>query len=401
LAVLGSDPGSTSTSDAATMAQLRPLLQAAFGEMGYPAGTRYSATPGSSGSLSFEEWATWLWRSSREGAPEGSLHALESLLHDNQVPMLRVAAMWGLNIDSTIELGSGLSLRRLVDVPSSGARDSFVGAKASTFPALRTPQLATALVHQFNHSPLFVAPGSSPKPFTWDDKHLLSDIIVVLTFVAERPLIRVAEWYQVDRQVPVLGHGFGWGASYGDNRITYEVEPTPLAHEAATSLIQGFLTLSQPSRLRLLVTARRLNLSYLRELFSDTAIELGIALESLLSQRDDPQDSLTYRLALRAALLQGGTLAQRRETASFVSRLYGIRSAAAHGSADIDGHWRGQDKVSVSGTSYTSSELEAVLTEGRHLVARLAVRLMEAGDFPSYKDLALSGGMDALEALTP
>jgi Apea-like HEPN len=77
------------------------------------------------------------------------------------------------------------------------------------------------------------------------------------------------------------------------------------------------------------VALDRLNLARRRRSPGDKAIDAGICLEALLG--DDSPQELTYKLRLRAALLLGTTLDERRKIRDDVRDLYDLRSSVVHG----------------------------------------------------------------------
>ncbi len=296
--------------------------------------------------------------------------------------------MWGLHPDRPIQLSDELTLTPLTNLRPSSARNTLLEAD-SVKPALtQQPRPRAAIVHKFVHRPLYFRDGETAAPFTWDDKHFLSDLCLVLTLLKDSPVVRVAEWYQADTSVPVVGIDSGWAGSFAEPRITQEIAPQSYDEELARKIISGFLRLSPLDRRRLTISLRRLNLAGLREMSSDIALELGIALEALLSEPGDPQDSISYRLKMRAAILLGGPINQREQTARQVSQLYGLRSAAAHG-ADLDGHWRGLERIEVGKKKYTGQELADTFRNGRQLCGRIARKILQLGEFPSFNRMLL------------
>lgn len=63
--------------------------------------------------------------------------------------------------------------------------------------------------------------------------------------------------------------------------------------------------------------------------FADAAIDLGIALESILIKSDESTE-ITYRISMRGARLLGKTLDERLDLKKKLTKIYGMRSKAAH-----------------------------------------------------------------------
>lgn len=85
---------------------------------------------------------------------------------------------------------------------------------------------------------------------------------------------------------------------------------------------------------------RRFNLSYQRYNESDVIIDKLIALESLLSKKDE-NELMTFRLSLRAAKLLKSTIGERKDCYKDIKEIYNIRSKIVHG--DLEGHYHGKN----------------------------------------------------------
>jgi hypothetical protein len=382
--LMGLQPAGAASVEDDLLNKTRKALRLAFIELGYSGKFQFSATPGSSASVFFWDEARWLLTQGQRADPPEILRRLEEFVIKNEVVLHRVDAIWGLHPEQEIQLAEGLRLQSLASLRPSNLRDTLLDAD------LTKAKPRAAIVQTFIHRPLYFRPPEEPAPFTWDDKHFMSDLSLVLVLLNDSSVVSVAEWYQTtDDRVPVLGTGQGGGGtSFGEPRIVEEIAPRAYNEMLASELASGFLGLSSPDRRRITVALRRLNLAGLREMPSDSALELGIAIEALLSEPGDPTDSISYRLQTRAAVLLGRSIAEREETAGQVSRLYGLRSAAAHGS-DLDGHSRGETRVRVEKRKYTARQLAETLEAGKQLCGRLARRILKLGQFPSYRRMML------------
>jgi len=332
----------------------REALAIAFEELGYSGSFQRSGKPGGWSKVLFWEEAQWLLREGAKGTPERALDRLQSFVQENSVPLQRVGALWGLHPASPVPLTDSLTLVALAELEPSDAQTALMSSDVGGAHTFRLPKPRAALVHKFLHRPVYRRAGDPAPVFTWDDKYFISDLALVLVLLADAPVLCVAEWYQTLPSVPVLGAGFGWGASLGEPRITQEILPRVYDADRASRHVRAFLALEPAERHRLLVALRRLNLAWLRERPSDIALEVGIALEALLTEPGDPNDSISYRLQIRAAVLLGGSAPERDAIAAQVSRLYALRSAAVHGT-DIDWHCRGPETVRVSSEKYTAA----------------------------------------------
>lgn len=108
----------------------------------------------------------------------------------------------------------------------------------------------------------------------------------------------------------------------------------------------------------------------------DTAIELGIALESLYAPAP-LSDGIALAVRTRAARFLGGSLEVRRRTVTTLRGVYDLRSRAVHaGRFDAEGapkKWR--DDVLV----------RKVLEDGQRLVGQSLVKVILEGE-PNWED---------------
>src|SRR5439155_10770879 len=96
-------------------------------------------------------------------------------------------------------------------------------------------------------------------------------------------------------------------------------------------LLAFFKRLRENERARLRIPLDRLNRALRRGAQIDAAIELGIALESLLlNDLEDERGELTFRLRLRGARFLADTLIERKDVDRLLRDVYSTRSIAVH-----------------------------------------------------------------------
>jgi hypothetical protein len=160
--------------------------------------------------------------------------------------------------------------------------------------------------------------------------------------------------------------GFGWHAGLSD---------TPPFHtgltvdQQAIDFVRRYFAVSG-NLSKLDIATARLNLARRRNAMADKAIEGSICLEALLgSNRFD----VTYKLALRAALLVGRDLDERLRIQQTVTQFYKVRSDAVHGSVD----------------AITPKQVQQV-NDGLQICAQVIRRMVDIGRIPDWKVLELS-----------
>jgi hypothetical protein len=123
------------------------------------------------------------------------------------------------------------------------------------------------------------------------------------------------------------------------------------------------------------VAIDRLNLARRRQSPGNKAIEGAVCLEALLG--DDDERELTYKLGVRAALLLGTDLAERREIKKAVRDFYKLRSATVHGRSR---------KLNDASRDVTCA------AKGVNICSRVLQEIARRNEKPVPGDWELSGG---------
>lgn len=128
--------------------------------------------------------------------------------------------------------------------------------------------------------------------------------------------------------LPFMNSYSGWSV--------YAFKQPPLAPpvleiemRAADDLLAKFGKLNATFKAKLMVPMKRLNDYSSGSMPVDKAIDLRICLESIFLG-DGNKEQLRYRLSLRAALLLGSTLDEKRQIMKLVKDSYDITSTAVH-----------------------------------------------------------------------
>jgi hypothetical protein len=130
----------------------------------------------------------------------------------------------------------------------------------------------------------------------------------------------------VDPDLALTEIGGGWvGARFEGSPSRFRVK----VGDQALAWAERYLKMADQSRQAMDVALDRLNLARRRMSPGDQAIDGGICLEALLG--DDSSQELTYKLRLRAALLLGRSVDDRKKIREDVGHLYNLRSKMVHG----------------------------------------------------------------------
>ena len=157
-------------------------------------------------------------------------------------------------------------------------------------------------------------------------------------------------------------------------------ELSPDQIQRAGILCAQFRGLDERDKEHLRIPLDRLNRSKDRVNTVDSAIELGIALESLFLT-DDEKGEIGFRLRTRTARFLETEEAARLNTALLVRDLYDLRSTAVHTG-------RLKNMVKRSGTK-ARVVVPDLLQEGYDIVTRAIVKIIEGGAALNWKEFDL------------
>jgi hypothetical protein len=164
--------------------------------------------------------------------------------------------------------------------------------------------------------------------------------------------------------------------------------------QRAQMIFDSFRSLSSRGKDKLRLPMRRLNTALRRRDDADTAIDLGIALESLVLGRVETDKR--YQAGIRCAFLLGGDDADSRHRVyHLASELYHLRNRGVHRGAltndDLNSHFKGR-------------EVRSVLEEGSQLVAKvIELSIENKAQEPDWNSLVLGprSGVPIVEAEPP
>lgn len=198
---------------------------------------------------------------------------------------------------------------------------------AMPMPIIEAP--TAALLVETVIDPLFID-GETDKPVDVcsSNRELLDDVRLALSMLGPCAPLQACSWF--DFKDSDIGD-----AQLGVTRSSSHIEIMPiqitqlevLDAELASSLVDRYLSLEGNVKQRLRVALDRLNQGLRRFRPGDQAMEISIALETLLA---DGGTENTYKIGLRAALLLGGDTATRQENRAIVGGAYIMRSALVH-----------------------------------------------------------------------
>lgn len=302
--------------------------------------------------------AEWLLRRARAVGPDQAVKDLARYLATDRLPYCATIAVGGLTPDRAYDLGHGMRLLPWKDITPS--RTKMAIEEAPTFHrSFYHPD--GALVREIELPRAHVDLSETRKHFRDIDWSDMTDLLLCLGLFGPNAPVLIASWLEAPEWAPVMAGTYSMPFVEGPGRAR------PFGETDATEAVRlysAWLGLADDRRAAFRVPMERLNSAMRRSSPVDSAIDLGIVLESLFLR--DGQGELTFRLRVRAARWLGSTPEERKRLSATVGDLYKVRSKAVH-----------EGRVPDTIHQRTTTEL---LDETYELTARALVALISKGD---------------------
>lgn len=357
----------------------------------FDSGCMFMRSGGRATSLEVDRLSDWLLAQTLLHGSLAAVQRLQEFMEGWHRGVLEILALSGVTVEEEIRLTEGVALVPFSSLPESQTKEYFSSTGyESVFDPMRPifmPQLGAALVRTDGSGVQLSA--ESLDDIANDIKQyskmtLFSQICKCLTLFGPSSPVALVQWSQLQSpaEVPILGMGEGQGISIPEARP--ETTTTLSDSAAVRCLVERYLGLSEDMRERLAVPLQRLNLALRRQDPVDKAIELGIALEALLTKDEEQDSPVSYSVRTRGALLGGGTLDERKQIRNLLQDVYNLRSEAVH-----SGKFRKKNNKRK-----TKQDPDKILSRGSELCARLISRVIETGTMPDWDELILNPNMN-------
>lgn len=272
----------------------------------------------------------------RSGSVVAALDCLEKVLATSEAGGYCVMALWGISTDVTTTLVEGVELMPVEVLPESKQKQWLLSLREKPWDDHLTPPSLlgapeVALLHRTVVRPYIGRVSekdlaSEREPLR--EYHLLDDIRSALTVIGPCTPMQAVYWFHFTD--PDL-HAAAWGAhrSHRHHEVAPMVLETmgPFDPADATRVVRQFLQLNAPLKKKVSIALDRLNQAMRRRSPGDQALDVCIALESVLS---DGQGENTFKVGLRAALLSEAAPDARRDARATIGAAYKLRSAVVH-----------------------------------------------------------------------
>ncbi|MBV6753683.1 hypothetical protein KV580_25535 [Pseudomonas chlororaphis] len=341
--------------------------------------------------LSLSSIGEALVRRGLEAGAESAVDALLEFIEQDYNPCIEVVLLRGLKVPCTFQLLNDVFIANPDAVPSTtlkhflkdlAERPTAFDFMSPTLPVDYTPSAGAP------HSVLFRLTKIQPKFFHHNDTTIqlfdinelsrLKHASELLTIISPSIVINRRSYSELQEGA------FLYGVTSRNWDSKYQEAGSGQVHNATLDELEDFkrtfttyFALPKTQREKLEVPIHRLNEAVRHDNLVDRAIDLGVAMESLLlvGLGDTAQLSLTLRL--RGAWLLGRNFAERKVIYSLLRDLYNCRSSSAH-----------------SGKLSNAARAETALKDGLPLCARAIKEVISRGGelTPSFWEDLLLGG---------
>jgi hypothetical protein len=378
--------------------------------------------------ISLDSIAHWLLAQARTNSPEDCVSRLMAAIETNESPVLEIVPIWGISPRVSIDLGSGIKIVPIQDLPPSRLKDLFTGKKRHRYSfdiANSSPRPGAAIVKETVHGPLYepstsqtantskrryelllsavIAPNNAEKQAAFAELaktanplkaarestsiyNTAEELALVVALCTGRPIFPLGQWYQRPISLPLVGTLGGYSGPTNDHPFYIAVDQQEYPVEEIEALVQRYRSLDLHTRGRLKTPLSRLNQGRRQQAHHTVeaaAIDLGIAAEALLTQDRDQDAPISFTLRARGTLLLSGTPEDKRRNYTVLRDLYNLRSKVAHEGSIADRASipnSEQDRVRLREASNT-------IRSGEVVCIALVRKIIETGQFPSWDAL--------------
>ncbi|MCK4819611.1 hypothetical protein KA005_27850, partial [bacterium] len=327
---------------------------------------------------SYEALAKWLIYSTIKNGVDQTIQYLLDFINLDYAPGYHIIAISGLEIGDGTNITNDIKLIPFDSVPESLPKDMFSLPIKTMSPFLFAQNFPkAALICKVKLTPKVLdQTGNIPKRV---DSVKMYDAFDILSLTLKGSLSLVCAWYALEDWVPSYGiGGLVWSGPNSDIVITTVEKITLIDIEAYKKIFNLFSSLHASTRNKLRIPIRRLNQAQRRQNLADKAIDLGIALESLLLSDNKIPEQISLSFRLRGAWFLSQNATERKDIYNLLYDIYNCRSMAIHAGRI------GSKSKFKSGN--TASE---VLEKGIEFCSISIKSIIDKGKFPTWNDLIL------------
>lgn len=202
-------------------------------------------------------------------------------------------------------------------------------------------------------------------------KEEFDDIAMVMTLTESHPVISAAIWIDYeDPDLKYYGQFLGsWSSRYLDVLPFSGQSHKLLDPVDVKTNVSNFLNLEADVKPKIRVALERFNLALKRKKMGDAAIDLCIALESMVGGNET--NEVTHKVTTRITRFLGGDVDQRARTRDIVKATYNFRSTMVHNGQEpqklrlVSGSKMNPREILAEATVICVKVLKSILSEGR------------------------------------
>lgn len=287
-----------------------------------------------------------------------------AILRINKGSGAYVAALSDPNIGDRIRLGRGLDLIPIGQLADSPQKQRLL-QRQYNFEFGYSPPATCALLFRRKIDPLLYSESkelfSSP-PFPFEEALTTR---LCLSLVGPCAPIQLSAWFQFD-DPEINALSMAGSMSYPSPQEAVHFAPVQTrAFDArlARFILTRFRQLENHDRQKSTRAAERLLQSMCRRLPGDAAIDLSIALESLLGDTGAAGEHI-WKISLRAALLSEQKPDERRAARQLIKRIYDIRSHVMHDGLISKKHEKDAKERIIDGIAQTAKTIASAIKRG-------------------------------------
>lgn len=288
----------------------------------------YLTSPEGSGLVEPLFLATWLLqRSIKLGLERDAIAAFEQLVRTNKRRMRYVSVVKGVHVLEPIKISDSITL-----YPENflGITERYRNEHLQSRIPIQHGTYGCIAVYEFEQDGIIITAEMVEKREHNLLTHITGNIQLLISLaplVSGSGAIAVVSWFEFhdEESIPVRSMGFSYPLDISSPFFSDLVLAEPLKEAFAC-----YQKLLPEIRDHIAVPLDRLNRSRRSGVSLDSAIDLGIALESLLMEKTSNNSEITFKMSMRAAAFLGNSAEERKEIFNVVSDVYGLRSTAVH-----------------------------------------------------------------------
>ncbi|NQV16323.1 hypothetical protein HQ531_12755 [bacterium] len=337
----------------------------------------YTDTSGQS--LSANELASVLCRlADLNNDPSVAIDWLKRVLAIKTASASRYTAYWGIRLTKPIHFNNSISILPMSQVPNSTMKDRIVQQRFDLGSGDIRPIYPPSAVVQIRYNDFTPFDNGKKGIFgKYNDVSKQQSLIMLLQILngPANPYEYMSWFHYQNEDLQQLNATSGISMPIPELNLGIMPRTVSLNPRRAKELVKKFHLMNKEDSSRIILALERLNNAQIRTQLGDKALEVSIALESILTDGNVTEN--TYKIGFRAALLVARRISERAEIRALITSTYGLRSQMVH-TGKIP------DAFKVKGVGKMSSA--TIVESGILICSKALTRLIRLGKIPIWYD---------------